>query len=123
MSKTARGDMWKADLNAPFTNQTFTKNPAPNAYFDNKKKDDIKKRLLAEEAVVVPFGSSDNRPCNKPIKATNPGPGNYIDIFDEKNSSVQRKLMKIVEDKAHAEAQGITLGAFGSTVEREAFWA
>jgi hypothetical protein len=60
--------------------------------------------LLAEETVVVPFGSSDNRPCNKPIKATNPGPGNYIDIFDEKNSSVQRKLVKIVEDKAHAEA-------------------
>lgn len=81
LSKTGRQDMWRADLTAPFTKQTFTKNPAPNAYFDKKKKDDVKARLLAEEVVTVPFGSRDERPCNKAVKAPNPGPGTYVDIF------------------------------------------
>lgn len=86
--------MWRADISAPYTKQTYNSTPAPNAYFDNKKKDDIKARLLAEEVQVVSFGSRDNRPCNKPIKAPYPGPGNYINIFDAKNSSVGNKTIK-----------------------------
>lgn len=123
LSKTARGEMWMADRDAPFTRQTFAKNPAPNAYFDQKKKDDIKARLLAEEIVPVPFGSKDERPLNKPLKDTNPGPGNYIDIYSAQNSSVANKLTKIQEDRAIAEQQGIKTGGFGSNSERDAFWA
>lgn len=107
MSKTTRGEMWMADRDAPFTRQTFSKNPAPNAYFDQKKKDDVKARLLAEETVSVPFGSKDDRPLNKPIKNKNPGPGDYIDIFSAQSSSVCSKLTKIQEDRAIAEQQGI----------------
>jgi hypothetical protein len=104
LSKTGRQDMWKADLTAPFTKQTFTKNPAPNHYFDKKRKDDVKARLLAEETVTVPFGSRDDRPCNKPVKAPNPGPGTYIDINAAANSSVASKLGKFEEEKNMIEA-------------------
>ena len=82
MSKTARCDMWTNSLEAPYTKQTFKQNPASNFYFDNKRKEDIKQRLLQEETVTVPFGSSDERPCNKAIKAPNPGPGNYINVYN-----------------------------------------
>jgi hypothetical protein len=104
LSKTGRQDMWKADLTAPYTKQTFTRNPAPNHYFDKKKKDDVKARLLAEETVTVPFGSRDDRPCNKPVKAPNPGPGTYIDINAAVNSSVAGKLDKFEEEKNMIEA-------------------
>lgn len=102
-SKTARGEMWMADRDAPYTRQTYATNPAPNAYFDQKKKDDVKARLLSEESVTVPFGSKDDRPLNKPIKDKNPGPGNYIDIYSAQNSSVASKITKMQEDKAIAE--------------------
>jgi len=95
--------MWKADLHAPYTTQTFVKNPAPNQYFDKKKKDDLKARLLAEETVTVHFGTKEDRPCNVPVKAPNPGPGNYIDIYNPINSSVAGKLTKIEEDRTMAE--------------------
>lgn len=58
-SKTTRGDMWMADRDAPYTRQSYAKNPAPNVYFDQKKKDDVKARLLAEETISVPFGTRD----------------------------------------------------------------
>jgi hypothetical protein len=45
---------------------------------DKKKGDDIKSKLLIEETVHVPFGSSDERDVNKKIKNTGgPGPGAY----------------------------------------------
>ena len=46
MSGTGRADMWRNELNAPFTKQTYIKNPGPGQYFSNKRKDDIKQRLL-----------------------------------------------------------------------------
>lgn len=104
MSKTGRQEMWKAHISAPYTKQTFNKNPAPNAYFDQKKKEDVKARLLAEETVTVPFGSRDDRPCNKAVKAPNPGPGNYIDIYNATNSSVGGKLTKFEEQRTMAES-------------------
>lgn len=45
-SVTGRADMWKNEMNAPYTRQTYHKNPGPGQYFGGKKKDDIKQRLL-----------------------------------------------------------------------------
>ena len=95
MSSTVRGDFWKNELNAPFTKATFNKNPGPGAYLKSKKNEDIKARLLQEETTTVPFGASDERPCNKLIKAPNPGPGSYIDINNPNYSSICKSLSKI----------------------------
>lgn len=70
---------------------------------------------MQEETVTVPFGASDERPCNKGIKAPNPGPGTYIDINNPSHSSICKSLNKIQEDRTLAESQGVKLGAFGST--------
>ena len=52
-----RGEFWKNEIDAPYTKQTFTVNPGPGHYPINKKKgDDIKSRLLMEEAVHISFG-------------------------------------------------------------------
>ena len=57
MSTTMRGDFWRNELNAPFTQQTFLANPGPGQYqIDKKKGDDIKSRLIQEETVSVAFG-------------------------------------------------------------------
>jgi len=57
MSSTQRQGFWKNELNAPYTKQTYIRNPGPDHYQVNKKKgDDIKSRLLVEETVHVPFG-------------------------------------------------------------------
>lgn len=122
MSTVGRVDHWKAELNAPYTKQTYIKNPGPGQYFGGKKKDDIKQRLLQEETVTVPFGASDDRPCNKQVKAPNPGPGSYIDVNNPNQSSVCKSLAKIQEDRQLAASQGVKLGAFGSTTERATFW-
>ena len=95
MSNTTRGDFWKNELNAPFTKATFEKNPGPGTYNKSKKKEDIRARLLQEETVTVPFGASDERACNKNVKAPNPGPGTYIDINNPNNSSICKSLNKI----------------------------
>ncbi len=122
MSGTGRADMWSYELNAPFTKQTYIKNPGPGQYFSNKRKDDIKQRLLQEETVTVPFGGSDDRLCNKPVKAPFPGPGSYIDVNNPNNSSVCKSLAKIQEDRQLAASQGVKLGAFGSTTDRNTYW-
>ena len=92
LSSTGRADMWKAEMNAPYTKQSYLKNPGPGQYFGGKKKDDIKQRLLQEETVTVPFGASDDRLCNKPVKAANPGPGSYIDVNNPISSRVCKSL-------------------------------
>ena len=52
LSTTARGDFWKNDPSAPFTQQTYMQNPGPDKYpVEKKKGDDIKSRLLQEETV------------------------------------------------------------------------
>ena len=78
---------------------------------------------MQEETVTVPFGASDDRPCNKQIKAPNPGPGSYIDVNNPNYSSVCKSLSKIQEDRQLAQSQGVKLGAFGSTTDRNTFWA
>jgi hypothetical protein len=82
----------------------------------DKKKEDIKTKILQEEAVHVPFGTSEARECNKGLKVKNPvpGPGSYIDINNPQNSSVSKPLLKFSSDRTFAEAHGIKLGAFGS---------
>ena len=106
-------------MNAPYTKQTYIKNPGPGAYFPHKKKgDDIKSRLLVEETVHVPFGSMDPRDCNKHKGSKVPGPGTYIDINNPNNSSICKSLNKIKEDRTLAESQGVKLGVFGSTTSK-----
>jgi hypothetical protein len=87
--------MWRNELNAPFTRATYIKTPGPGHYYKQRKNEDIKKRLLQEETVTVPFGASDVRPCNKQTKSANPGPGAYIDINNPLNSSICKSLVKI----------------------------
>jgi len=80
LSKTKKGDFWLNDLSTPFTRQTYHKNPGPGQYDHEKKRDDIKSKIVNEETVHVAFNSSDLRDCNKSFKSPNPGPGMYIDI-------------------------------------------
>jgi hypothetical protein len=95
-------------------------NPGPGKYNFEKKKDDIKSRLLVEETVHVPFGSSEERGCLKKssLKQHNPGPGTYIDINNPLFSSVSKPLLKFSSDRTFAEAHGIKLGAFGTNSKR-----
>jgi hypothetical protein len=105
MSTTHRVDFWKNELATPFTKQTYLKNPGPGAYaVDKKKGDDIKSKLLMEETLHVPFGSSDEREVNKKVKSMGPGPGTYIDINNPNNSSICKSLNKIKEDRTLAES-------------------
>ena len=94
MSSTHRVDFWTNEITTPYTKQTFLKNPGPGSYNPGKKKgDDIKSKLLLEETVHVPFGSSDERDVNKKPKSNNnPGPGTYIDINNPNNSSICKSL-------------------------------
>lgn len=80
LSKTKRNDFWRNDAETPYTKQTFHKNPGPGQYDHEKKKDDVKNKIIAEETVNTAFNSSEARPCNKNFKNPNPGPGTYIDI-------------------------------------------
>ena len=105
MSATHRVDFWKNELNTPYTKQSYLKNPGPGAYaVDKKKGDDIKSKLLMEETVTVPFGSSNEREVNKKTKSMGPGPGTYIDINNPNNSSICKSLNKIKEDRTLAES-------------------
>lgn len=113
--------MWRADISAPFTKPSWTKNPPPGYYF-KKQHEDVKQRLLQEETVTVPFGSREERPVNKPSKELGPGPGNYIDISNPAHSSVCRKLAKIEEERNNLEQNGVSIGGFGSNTERNTFW-
>ena len=81
------------------------KNPGPGSYNLGKKKgDDIKSKLLIEETVHVPFGSSNGREVNKKFKTTGPGPGTYIDINNPNNSSICKSLNKSKDDRALVES-------------------
>lgn len=121
LSSTGRGDMWKNQMNAPFTRASFLKNPGPGSYGQSKNKDDIKQRLLQEEKVVVPFNSSDTRP-DLATKTSNPGPGTYINVFDSKHSCLHKSLLKGPEDREMAAQQGVKPCAFGSNSARSPFW-
>ncbi len=113
-------DFWINKIETPYTHPTNMLNPGPGKYNHEKKKDDIKTRILMEETVHVPFGSSEERGClKKPvIKQPVPGPGQYIDINNPLFSSVSKPLLKFSSDRTFAEAHGIKLGAFGSNTKR-----
>ena len=82
-------------MEAPYNKPQSLNNPGPGKYYVEKKKDDVKTKILMEETVKVPFNSSDERTCNKPLNtATAPGPGAYIDINNPHNSSVCKPLLK-----------------------------
>lgn len=107
-------------MDAPYTKPTSYTNPGPGKYNLEKKKDDIKTRILLEESVHVPFSSSVERDCNiKGLhKVQAPGPGAYIDINNPMHSSVTKPMLKFSSDRTFAEAHGIKLGAFGSNAKR-----
>ena len=69
-------------METPYTHPTNFKNPGPGKYNHEKSKiDDIKTKILLEETVHIPFGVSEERPCNKKqARSVVPGPGTYIDI-------------------------------------------
>jgi hypothetical protein len=122
MSTTKREkDFWVNKIETPYTHPTHMVNPGPGKYNHEKKKDDIKTRLLVEETVHVPFGSSEERSCMKKgsqVKHIVPGPGTYIDINNPLFSSVSKPLLKFSSDRTFAEAHGIKLGAFGTNSKR-----
>lgn len=74
---------------------------------------------MAEEAVHAAFSSSDDRPCNKKVKAPNPGPGTYIDINNPAHCSLSTQVQNWnKEERSQQEEQGIKLGPFGSNTNR-----
>jgi hypothetical protein len=81
-----------------------------------KKKDDLKNKIMQEEAVHAAFNSSDVRPVNKKVKAPNPGPGTYIDINNPHFGSIKSSVL-LAGDKANQE-EAVKLGAFGSNTIR-----
>lgn len=109
-------DFWINKIETPYTHPTHFVNPGPGKYNHEKKRDDIKTRLLVEETVHIPFGSSEERGCMKrgQQKQVVPGPGSYIDINNPLFSSVSKPLLKFSSDRTFAEAHGIKLGAFGT---------
>jgi len=94
-SKTVKGDAWLNNLEAPFTKNQNLSNPGPGKYGLKKKKDDLKKKILNEDVIKVPFGTGDVRSFNKKKpEDTQPGPGQYIDISKPQHSSVCKPLLK-----------------------------
>jgi hypothetical protein len=65
LSTTKREEFWKNEISAPYTKPSFASNPGPGKYNHEKKKDDIKTKILLEESVHVPFSSSVERECNR----------------------------------------------------------
>lgn len=75
-SKTAKGESWLNNSNAPFTKSTALTNPGPGKYGSKKKKEDLKTKILQEETIKVPFNTGDVRACNKKKPEDSmPGPG------------------------------------------------
>ena len=93
-------------------------NPGPGKYTE-KKKNDIKAKILNDETVKVPFNISDQRDCIRPLMKSNmPGPGAYIDINNPHNSSVAKPMLKYQNDRAFSEAHDIKLAPFGGNEAR-----
>ena len=65
MSTTKREDFWVNKIETPYTHPTNFENPGPGKYNLEKKKDDIRTKILIEETVKVPFMSGGERDCNK----------------------------------------------------------
>lgn len=93
LTKTKRGDFWRNEGETPYTKQTYLKNPGPGQYEHVPKADDLKQKILQDEAVHAAFSSSDVRDCNKKIKAPFPGPGTYIDINNPVHSSIKTAIL------------------------------
>ena len=69
---TERNDFWKNTIQAPYTKPTNIYNPGPGKYATgDKKKNDIKAKILNEETVKYPFNVSVTRDCNKPLAKSN----------------------------------------------------
>ena len=64
LTNTKRADFWVNKIDAPYTKPTSALNPGPGKYNLEKKKDDIKTKILLEDTVHVPFNSSVERDCN-----------------------------------------------------------
>ncbi len=95
LSNIKRDDQWKYNIEAPYSRPQVLNNPGPGKYNIDKKKDDVKTKILMEETVKIPFNSSDERGCNKPDQTSQaPGPGAYIDINNPQNSSVCKPMLK-----------------------------
>ena len=101
LSKTQRGEFWKHEGQTPFTRQTFAKVVGPGHYDVEKKKDDLKNRIVQEEAVHVPFSSTDLRDFEKRPKTVGPGPGAYIDINNPLHCSFKSQIQNMNREERH----------------------
>mmetsp|Transcript_9990 Transcript_9990/g.15112 ORF Transcript_9990/g.15112 Transcript_9990/m.15112 type:complete len:229 (+) Transcript_9990:942-1628(+) len=106
-------------METPYTRQTFSKNPGPGHYHNDKKKNGVKDRIVMEETVHCAFASSEERTVNRKVKAPNPGPGSYIDINNPLHCSLKSQPSAWAkEDRAQQEEQGIKIGPFGTVTHR-----
>lgn len=105
-------------METPYTKQTYHKTPGPGMYDHEKKKDDIKNKIIHDEAAHTAFSSSEPRPCNTKIKCYKPGPGTYIDINNPNHCSIKLAGKGENDEKFQQEEQGIKLGPFGSNVNK-----
>ena len=118
-TKADRGEYWKHEGETPYTRQTFARVVGPGTYEHEKKKDDIKNKILAEEAVHVAFNSSEVPFWQKKQKGGAPGPGNYIDINNPMHCSFKSQVKNLSREERHQqEEQGIKLGPFGANKDR-----
>lgn len=120
MSSTRRDGFWDNNLDAPFTKASNkVEVPGPGKYAYDKKKSDVKAKILQEDAQHPGFHSSKGRYClRKDMKDTKPGPGQYIDISNPHHSSVCKNIINYFNDRGFAERQGVKLGPFGSKEDR-----
>ena len=58
-----------------------------------------------EEAIQPAFNSSDDRQCNKKVKAPNPGPGTYIDIGNPLHCSIKVQGTSWGKDERHQQEE------------------
>jgi hypothetical protein len=49
----------------PYTKPTHIHNPGPGKYNLERKKKDLKTKVLSEDTVNIPFGTAAERECNR----------------------------------------------------------
>ena len=91
----------------------------PGHYDHEKKKDDLRNKVIAEEAVHPAFSSTQLREFQKKTKTVAPGPGTYIDINNPLHCSFRTQVANLNREERHQqEEQGIKLGPFGANKDR-----
>ena len=83
--------------------------------------DNIKNKIFQKKKdSVAPFNCTAIRKIDSDIECLkdNPGPGQYIDVCDPKNSSVFSKQVKYFKEKGNAFKKGYDSNSFGINEKR-----